>query len=346
VLRRAESATIKDVARLAGVSSKTVSNVVNNFKHVSAGMRARVEAAIDELGYTVNVSARSLRKGRTGLIKLAVPELRNPYFAELADAIVQEATQRGLTVLLQQYQYDLGAELSVLRNNDPSLADGVLFSPVLVGQDHVELFNVDFPLVLLGETAFGTGCDHVTMRNVEGSRAQVEHLLALGRRHIGVLGLNEDYPHMSSATLRYQGVTQAMADAGVELDPDLVVGPGRWVRPVGAQLMRLVLERGKQLDAVVCFNDALALGAVSELLNQGVRVPDDIAVIGFDNVEDAAYTHPPLSSIDPGRPEIARVGVAMLCERMGLVDGFDNATAGRESFIDFELVARESTIGR
>ncbi len=337
--------TMRDVARVAGVSVKTVSNVINGYRYLRPETKARVQAAIDSLGYRVNVTARNLRQGRTGLIKLAIPDLRNPYFAQLAALIIEEAAERSLTVLLEQYHGDRDAEMAVLQNDNESFVDGVVFSPIVVGQDQLELFKVRFPLVILGESVFGAPCDHVTMRNIEGAKAQVEHLLAIGRRHIAVIGLNDDHLSVSSALLRFKGVTNAMVAAGVKLDPALVAGNAPWTRPGGAQLMDDILDRGIPIDAVVCFNDALALGAMSTLIERGLSVPDDVAVIGFDNVEDAAFTRPTLSSIDPGGHQIAHTAVKLLCERMGLVDGFDHDTPAREIFTDFKLIPRQSTIG-
>jgi len=321
-----------------------VSNVVNGYRYLRPETKAKVEAAIESLGYRVNVTARNLRQGRTGLIKFVVPELRIPYFAELADSVVQEASERGLVVLLEQHRYDREMELSVLRADGGQQVDGVLFSPVYVGQDDVDLFAVDYPLVILGESVFGAPCDHVSMRNIEGARAQVEHMVSLGRTRIAIIGLNES-PRISSATLRYKGAIAAMNDAGIEVDQNLIEGPGAWIRPTGARLMGQILDRGARPDAVVCFNDALALGAVHELSRRGVHVPDDVAVIGFDNVEDTQYSQPTLSTIDPGRSQIARLAVQMLCERMDLVAGFDTQSDPREILVDFELIPRESTLG-
>jgi DNA-binding LacI/PurR family transcriptional regulator len=335
---------MKDVARAAGVSLKTVSNVVNGYPYLSPATKARVEEAISSLGYRVNVTARNLRQGSTGLIKLVVPELRIPYFGELADSVVEAAGRRGLTVLLQQHRYDREAELGVLRSDGGSQVDGVLFSPVHVGQADAEAFRVDFPLVILGESIFGAPCDHVSMRNIEGGRAQVEHLLGLGRRRIAIIGLS-DVPDVSSSRLRHKGAVAALEAAGVALDPALVAGPGPWVRPVGARLMADLLDSGARPDGVVCYNDALALGAVHELSRRGVRVPDDIAVIGFDNVEETNYSWPPISTIDPGRETIAAAAVAMLVERIGLEQSFDPSTGPRELLVDFRLVARQSTLG-
>ncbi|MDR2930520.1 MAG: LacI family transcriptional regulator [Propionibacteriaceae bacterium] len=339
-----ESVTMRDVAALASVSVKTVSNVINGYRYLRPDTKARVEAAIRTLGYRVNVTARNLRQGRTGLIKLVIPELRIPYFAELADSVVREAAERELTVLVEQHQYQRDLELRVLRGEGGQQVDGVLFSPVYVGQDDVDLFDVGFPMVILGESVFDAPCDHVSMRNVEAATAQVEHLAALGRTRIGVIGVNE-MPILSSSVLRFRGVKLGLELAGLSLDPGLVAGPGPWVRPTGARLMGELLDRGHRLDAVVCFNDTLALGALHELIRRGIRVPDDVAVIGFDNVEETQFSQPTLSTIDPGRDRIAAESVRMLCERVGLVDDFDPATSPRELLVDYQVVPRQSTLG-
>lgn len=345
---------MRDVARVAGVSLKTVSNVLNGYRYLTPETRAKVEEAIQSLGYRVNLTARNLRRGSTGLIKLVLPELRNPYFAELADSVVDEAARRGLVVLLEQYRYQREHELAVLRGDGGQQVDGVLYSPVYVGQDDIDLFAVDFPLVILGESVFGAPCDHVSMRNIEGGRAQVEHLLALGRRRIGIIGFNE-LPRVSSSQLRYKGASAALRDAGLAIDPALVTGSGegrpmsavraQWVLSTGSLLMAELLDQETHPDAVVCFNDALALGALHELTRRGIRVPDDVAVVGFDNVEASEYTQPTLSTIDPGRDEIARTAVRLLAERMGMDDDFDSSTGPREILVDFELRARQSTVG-
>ncbi|MDR2896021.1 MAG: LacI family transcriptional regulator [Propionibacteriaceae bacterium] len=344
-MSRSQSAvTMRDVAALAGVSLKTVSNVVNDYPYLKASTRFRVEAAIEKLGYRVNQTARNLRQGRTGLIKLVLPELRIPYFAELADSIVTEAASRGLTVLLEQHRYDRELELSLLRGHGSTQVDGVIFSPINIGPADATVLQVDFPLVLLGESIFDAPCDHVSMRNIEGAAAQVEHLLTLGRGAFAVIGLN-DQPTVSSSTLRFKGVEQALTRAGIALDQRLIAGQSPWTRSFGAQAMAQLLETGLKLDAVICLNDTLALGALYELVRQGRRVPEDVALIGFDNIEETRYSHPTCSTIDPGGPAIAHLAVEMLAERIGLDEGFDLALGPREVLVDFELLARASTLG-
>lgn len=149
--RASGSATMRDVAHGAGVSIKTVSNVLNGYPYIRPETRERVDRAIGELDYHVNVSARNLSRGRTGVIALVVPAVRGVYFAELADSVMREAATRGLRVLIEQTDDDRDRELRVLDGSHRSVVDGVIFSPLAVRQQDLALFEVDFPLVLLGE---------------------------------------------------------------------------------------------------------------------------------------------------------------------------------------------------
>lgn len=335
------TATLHDVARAAGVSIKTVSNVINNYPHVRVATRERVEAAIDELQYRPNQAARSLRSGRTDMIGLIVPDLRNPYFAELADDVMRAARARGFSVLIEQFDADRDSELAALRGARRRGLDGVLYSVLSLGEDDAELLDdVGMPMVLLGERIFHSAHDHVTMRNTEAARAATEHLLRGGRRRIVALGSHPGEV-VGSAGLRLRGYEAAIREAGLSIDPALVVPVGRWHRIDGAEAMRAVLDAGLDFDGVVAFNDSIALGAMRVLLERGVRIPDDVALIGFDDLDETRYSLPALTTIDPGRSEIARVAVDLLADRI-LTDSGD---APREVLADFRLVERESTAG-
>ncbi|WP_420813934.1 LacI family DNA-binding transcriptional regulator, partial [Phytoactinopolyspora endophytica] len=160
-----------DVAKLAGVSVKTVSNVINGYPYIRDNTRTRVLDAIEQLDYRLNVTARNLRSGRTAMIALAVPELRLPYFAELAGSVIGAAEAANLDVLIEQTNGDRARELEVLAGRRRHLTDGVIFSPLALGEEDREIFDTEIPMVLLGERIFNSGCDHVTMRNTEGAKA-------------------------------------------------------------------------------------------------------------------------------------------------------------------------------
>lgn len=332
------SVTLRDVARVAGVSFKTVSNVINDHPHVSESTRVRVLAAIAELDYRPNRSARSLRSGRMGAIGLAVPELSLSYFAELADEVITAADERDVVVLIEQTGGDRRRELEVLHGSRRQLTDGLLFSPLALGSDDVAQLDVPYPMVLLGERIFNGPVDHVTMENVAGARAATELLIDRGCTRIAVIGAHAGEV-LGSASLRVQGYREAIDAHGLPYLPELMVDAGPWHRINGAEAMRSLLARGVEFDGVFALNDALALGALRVLREHGVTVPDEVSIIGFDDVDEGRYSLPSLSTIDPGRREIARIAVDLLLDRL------DGVVAGppRELRSAFRLVERESS---
>lgn len=337
------AATMQDVARLAGVSAKTVSNVVNGHPHVSETTRKKVLQAIDKLDYELNVTARNLRKGRTGLIGLALPELKNPYFAELADSVIVEAEKLGLRVLIEQTNSDREREIDVLHGQRRFTTDGLIFSPLALGMDDIHLFKVDFPLVLLGERVFGSANDHITMSNVEAAKAATQHLIETGRRKIALVGAHPGEV-VGSAALREQGYRAALREAGIAVNERLVAPSEAWHRNTGAEAMDALIASGEPFDAVFALNDALAMGVLHSLHSHRLQVPGDVAVIGFDDIEDAAYSRPTLSSVAPGRAQIARQSVELLQVRIGESNTpLEQRRPIQRSYADFELVLRESS---
>lgn len=334
---------MQDVARLAGVSIKTVSNVVNDYPHISKATRAKVEKAIAQLGYEPNLTARNLRRGRTGLIGLALPELKLPYFAELAGSVIVAAEKRGLRVLIEQTNAERSREIDVLHGSVRHLLDGLIFSPLALGQDDVRQLRVGYPLVVLGERVFDHGNDHVTMSNVEAARAATSHLIERGRRRIALLGSHPG-EIVGSAALRERGYVEALVSAGLPVDRNLIREAGLWERGTGAAAMRALLESGTRFDAVFAMNDALAIGCLHALHEAGRSIPEDVAVIGFDDIDDAAFTSPTLSTISPGREQIAERAVELLAIRIqNRVEGTDEPDRFVRVDADFEVIAREST---
>ena len=315
--------TIHDVARMAGVSIKTVSNVLNGYASIRPATKQRVLEAIESLDWTPNLTARGLRSGRTGLINLIIPDLRNAYFAELSDVLMEAADAQGLSVIVAQTRGQRRRELDLLRGPRAQMVDGILFSPLALGdQDTPLLATVKTPMVLLGERILDGPKDLVTMHNVEGARAATRHLLDQGRRRILAFGSDASLLN-GSANLRLIGYRQALEDAGVPYDPALTVDVVSWLRSAGAAAMRGFLERGIAFDGVVGFNDLIALGAMRALQEAGLRVPQDVAVIGFDDIDEAQYSRPSLSTIDPGREEIAEMAIRFLKERIDTPDQTD-----------------------
>jgi DNA-binding LacI/PurR family transcriptional regulator len=346
---------LSDVARRAGVSVKTVSNVVHGYAHVRPDTRQRVQAVLDELGYLPNLSARSLRRGRSGLVALAVPALDVPYFAELSSAVVAAAEARGWTVLVDQTDGVLEREREVAAGLRKHLIDGLLLSPMALEAADLERARTRTPLVLLGERISTGGVDHVAVDNVQAARAATAHLVDLGARRVAAIGYQSGEAAGSGvARLRARGYEWALQDAGLPVDPALTPGVPGYGRREGAATMARLLDVPDPPDAVFCFNDTLALGALRAIADRGLRVPEDVAVIGFDDIEDGRFSNPSLSTVAPDKDAIAREGVAMLADRIDGRDGRNGGNAAgdaavpaaRDLRVPFELVLRESTEGR
>ncbi|WP_336208874.1 LacI family DNA-binding transcriptional regulator [Nonomuraea sp. LPB2021202275-12-8] len=335
---------LKDVAELAGVSIKTVSNVVNGYQFVKQETRTRVEQAIAELNYRPNLTARNLRQGRSGVIALAVPDLDIPYFAELATNVITAADRHGWTVLIDQTQGERAKERLVVAGIRAHLIDGLLFSPLALTAADLAARDDRTPLVLLGERIGRerTPYDHVGIDNVSAALQGTAHLAALGRRRIAAIGARRAASG-ATARLRLRGYRKALAGAGLAEDPTLVSHVEAFHRADGARAMAALLDSGASPDAVFCFNDTLALGALRTLLSRGVRVPDDIALFGFDDIEDGRFSTPSLSTIAPDRQGIAQTAVDLLAERLSAAVP---ERAPQEVCASHELIARESTLGR
>ncbi len=309
-------ATVRDVARLAGVSPKTVSNVVNGGVPVRPETKQRVQRALDALDYVPNLSARGLRNGRTGVIALALPDLSTAYSAVMAHHVVVAAARRGWSVQVEETgTSDSRREAELLGRAREHLVDGVILNPVLLETSAVQRGVSLPPLVLIGEVDQPV-VDHVWTDNGAASRELVELLLAAGHRRIGVLGV------MQSATsrLREQGYRQAFVAAGLGLDPALEIRCSRWEPAGGYEATRDWLRAHDPPDALFCFTDSLALGALHALAEAGIRVPEDVSVVGYDDVPEAAHYTPPLTTVGFDRAAFAEVVLARLAERIAEPD--------------------------
>ena len=331
------AARLRDVAERAGVSVKTASNVLNHHPHVKDSTRQRVEAAMAELHYRPNLSARSLKHGRAGFLALAVPVMDSPYFAELAARITEEAAALGFIVLLDVTGGDADAERVVLEGMRSHVIDGVIFSPLALSADEISQRADSLPMVLLGERPVPTGFDHIAVDSVAAARAATEHLVASGRRRIAAVG-RESIKGTASARLR--GYRQALKAAGLPYDTDLVIGVPHFERADGHAAMRQLLSLPEPPDAVFCFNDHMAIGALRACVEAGVSVPDEIAIVGFDDIAETRYCNPTITTISPDLTGLARAALQLLTRR---IDG-DTGPA-EEVEVAWTLEARETTLG-
>ncbi|MGZ0152921.1 LacI family DNA-binding transcriptional regulator [Kribbella sp. WER1] len=328
--------TLSDVAVEAGVSVRTVSNVVNQKPHVRPATRARVLEAISALGYRPNLSARQLKYGRGGFLALVVPELDAPYFAELAALFTQVCVERGYLGLLESTGGTQHNEHLVLRGAQTHMIDGILFSPLSLSGPELAERSPSQPMVLLGEREPPPGWSHVAVDSVAAARAVAEHLIGTGRRRIAVIGHFEHDRTIGTGLLRFQGVMQALDAAGLTFDRQLLLGVTKYDQECGRQAMLTLLARDERPDAVICFNDLMALGAIRACYESGVAVPDDIAIAGFDGNRQAAFSTPSLTTITPDVEALVRSAVGLL------IDGTD----GVQVDVPWSLTIRESTTTR
>lgn len=330
--------TRREVAEAAGVSVRTVSNVVNGFVHVAEPTRRRVLEAVERLGYRPSEMARSLKVGRTGLIGLMLPDLETPYFAELTRDFVEEGAARGFTVVIDQTDGDLERETSLLaRAARGGLFDALVLSPIALRAHDVTARLPDSPLVFLGETDV-PGFDHVAIDNREAARVAVRHLVERGHRRIAAIGWRDD--GNGTVELRTAGYLAALEEAGLAVPSGGMPLTGGFGRRFGAETLRTLVDGGDPPDAVFCFSDSLALGALRAAHDAGLRVPDDLAVVGFDDAEDGRYSVPSLTSVSPDKRWIAHTAFTRIARRLAGED-----MPAETLVAPFRLVVRESSGG-
>ncbi|WP_225755533.1 LacI family DNA-binding transcriptional regulator [Actinotalea sp. Marseille-Q4924] len=334
------AARLQDVAERAGVSVRTVSNVVNDFPHVRPAVRERVQQAIADLGYTPNMTARFLRGGRTGMIALAVPDLSVPYFAELAGYMMRAAHQHGLTLLIEETDGDREREVLFATGPRSSTIDGLILSPLSAEAEDLSDPRRAVPVVLLGERTYDEPIDHIAIDNVRAARDATTHLIHLGRRRVAAIGARPGHDSRM-ADLRLDGYHQALAGAGVARDERLVVATPWFTRQDGYDAVVQLVRADARPDALFCFNDLLALGAIRALADHDLRCPEDVAVVGIDGIEEGAFSVPTLTTIAPDMAGIASRAVDLLVARIGgrEVEPAVDDVAG------FTLVVRGSTGG-
>jgi DNA-binding LacI/PurR family transcriptional regulator len=328
-------ATQQDVADRAGVGRRTVSHVITGFPHVSAEARERVLRAIDELGYVPNRAAQQLRTGRSGVIALTVPEIGVGYFGELGTLIVEDAAARGLGTVVAQTRGFRERELTELERILALQPDGVIMSPLGLTADDLAGIAARAPVALIGEHFLGgaggaaEAVRPIAIDNAAAASEVVAHLAQLGRRRIAFLGMPGDGPRFNA--LRREGARAARERAGLEVVADVEVRDFTWEdgHRAGAEVARRVAAGG--LDAVFCVTDEVAIGVMRALHDAGLRIPDDVAVAGFDDIPEGRYATPRLTTVAPDKAEIARRAVAAVLGESPVAGPVPHRLAPRES---------------
>ncbi len=327
--------TLEDVAKISGVSAKTVSNVVRSKPGVSAATRERVQEAIAQIGYQANAAGRSLASRRTGRVAVVVPMLYQPYFAEMAERLIMALDAHDLISTIR-IAPDAAAERDAVCGISTADADAVIICPHAFTQEMVGDRLPARPVVQLGGQPL-PAFDTVVMGEFQGFHSVTQHLFDRGRNKIALVwnAFEGEFPRGE----RWDGFAQAHAERGLEVDPAMVTSGSDWDRRAsGYEATVSLLRSGVEFDALQCVNDAVAVGALRALQAHGRRVPVDVALAGFDATAETAFTTPTLTSVSPRPAQMASAAVQMLTERLGGHTG-----PGRHVRIGADLLIREST---
>lgn len=336
--RPSPAVTIWEVAAQAGVSVTTVSHTLSGKRAVAAETRQRVLDVIDALGYRPNSAASSLRTGLSNTLALIVPDVANPFFAELARGVEDAAHDRGWSVYLCNTALRPDREADYVDRCLAGGVDGIVYCSTQTDTDHVRRLREDvadrLPVVICDERVDGMP-GGVFSDNVAGGRLAGEHLLGLGRAHVVAIGGPHDLP---TARDRIAGFRDSLARAGVAMADEQV----RWTdyrMDAGFDAMRDLLDSCAQIDAVFAADDLLAIGAMQALQAADRRIPDDVAVCGFDDVSLASLVWPPLTSIRQRIHQLGGAAATMLLQHV-----LDDVELG-EIVLPVELIPRRSTVG-
>jgi LacI family transcriptional regulator len=300
--------TIKDVAREAGVSVATVSRVWNEAAFVSAETRQRVAEVATRLGYSPHGAARSLITRTTHALGVLLPDLYGEFFSEIIRGIDHTAQAAGYHILVSS-SHESKDEIDAALRSMRGRVDGmIIMSPDLEARRTLHALQGSFPVVLLNGGAEAKEFDTITIENHEGAREMVRHLVARGHTRIAMIGGPE---RNYDAAERLRGYHTALTESGIEHEVSLVV-PGDFSELSGHSAVSQLLELEPRPTAIFAANDSMAIGALSALREAGLRVPDDVAVAGFDDIPLARYMNPPLSTVHVDISQLGERAAALL----------------------------------
>jgi len=328
--------TISDVARRAGVSAMTVSRVINGSRHTSPATRARVEQAIADLGYVPNAVARHLRSKRSKTMALILTDISNPFFTRVARGVEDVAGERGFGVLFCNTDESEKEELTYVAMLLERQIDGVMLVPATSTPRSLRLLrDRHVPVVVLDRRVDAPNVDVVRSDSESGAHLLVRHLIELGHRRIAALvGPRE----VSTSIDRVAGYRRALAEAGLRTEPELI-RYGGYQEAAGAAMARQVLELRRAPSAVFAGNNFIAAGILMTLRTAGVRVPDDMSVVAFDDLPSAWLSDPFLTTAVQPAYELGRRAAELLLDRL---EG-DAEQPGRSVVLPVEILVRRSS---
>ncbi len=329
--------TIRDVAERAGVSTATVSHILNGTRHVSDKLKERVRQAMVELNYKPNALARSLRQKKTCTLGIIVPDSANPYFAEVARGVEDACFDQGYNVILCNSDTDLEKEALYIKVLVEKQVDGICL--VAASSQTIEKYldaapQLQIPMVLIDRENPNIVADSVVVENTAGGIKAVEHLLSLGHQRIGCI---TGPPDLMNSQKRSDGYRQAIQQAGLPLDKSLVV-EGDFRYEGGYDATKHLLSLTNPPTAVFACNDLMAVGAISAVVSLGLSVPEDVSIVGFDDIHLAVFANPSLTTVVQPKHEMGVMAAQILLQRIKEPDMPPN-----RHLLKTYLLARDST---
>lgn len=303
--------TIQEVAKKSGVSVATVSRVLNNSESVALATREKVQAIIDQLNYNPNLLGRNLRRSETRMILVLLQNIGNPFYSKVVKGMEDLAHENSYNVLICNTNTDIQLEkvyLDFLRNK---LVDGVIFTSPAMSNKELTRLAKEYPVVVCNEYKEGIEAPVVTIDNEAAGYDAVSHLIKLGHKKIGLISVG----NVGSSYDRIQGYKRAMREAGLQIDEDYIVYH-TFSYKGGMRGIKQLLQLKEPPTAVFCISDLIAVGAIKELKSRGIKVPDNIAVVGFDNNSIAPMYEPSITTIAQPRYDIGKKTMDIMLKRI------------------------------
>jgi len=326
---------MRDVAQKAGVSIKTVSRVVNGQGEISEATRKRILTVIQDLGYRPSMVARALVTQKTHTIGLVMGDITyNPFFPEVARGVLDAAQAQGYNVFLCNVEENQAHELEILHSLADHAVDGIIIYPTYYSQDHLKTFaNYFRPLISINKCIEHPGVATILLQTCKGAKLAVDYLANKGYIKIGMIANSSPLNLIE----RVRGFREGMAANGLKVVEDWIIPPTNPTYEAGYEAMKIMLNKHPEVEAVFAYNDLLAMGAIRACREAGRRVPDDCAIVGFDDIDWAAKNTPPLTTIRVDKYKLGQLATQRLFEMFDHDDDIPPPT-----YLDVELVARES----
>lgn len=302
--------TIKDVAREAGVSHTTVSRSLHGHPAIPDDTANRIKKIANELGYVPSAVARGLKNNRSGVLGVVMQRIIDPFYSEVLDGIEDELQTHDYCILIASRQRNNKSDKSIVRMMSERRVDGIIITSTAVSEaQRLKLNQFGVPAVIIHNQAAQDIANSVFHDDIEGGFQLTNHLINLGHSKIGYIGNTETE---RSSTDRLKGLQKALREAGLPLREDWIVEDHKGLPQNGAIAADKLLRLAEQPTAVVCFNDMMAMGAMQQFIQAGCRVPEDVSITGFDDIEIAAFVNPPLTTFQQPRYKIGQVAAQMI----------------------------------